>query len=324
MFLFDTFFERKSHYFLRLYLFCYNGRIKYKWILLKRSTAALLIAIMFHLIIAMGFWILAMVAPKIDKKVAQKEHRMKVSLKQNPKAKKDAVVKNKQKPKRVDKPLPKGEQLQKITKKKPIPYKPKHQPKTNTKPPQKPKPKPIKPSKPKVSSIPSKKPYVKIEDKNNTVVKKPQEKKSKLYDFLSKETKIEQTPQEKRQAVKRESRIASDVKKLYGSEWGDLSAGEQKYLIDNQEVMRRLTQQQLNATGRTDIPNNFRVNDKNIIEFYLHPNGDITDIKFIKKSQFYLLDDVTRDTIEAVYWKYPRPAQKTKIRYQVGYFLRGY
>lgn len=293
---------------------------------MKRSTAALLIAIMFHLIVAMGFWILAMLTPKIEKKTPQKEQRIKVSLKENPKAKRDAPLKNKHKLKqpKIAPPMPKGEQLNKLTKKPPIAYKKKFKPKTNSKPPKKPEPKPIKPSKPKVEPIPSKKPYIKVQDKNQSVQKPVEKPKSKLYDFLSQETKIEQTPQEKRRAVKRESKIANDVKKLYGSEWGSLSAGEQKYLIDNQEQMRRLTQQQLNATGRTDIPNNFRVNDENIIEFYLHPNGDISDIKLIKKSQFYLLDDVTRDTIEAVYWKYPRPAQKTKVRYKVGYFLRGY
>lgn len=291
---------------------------------LKRSTAALLIAIMFHLIIAMGFWILAMMTPKIEKKTPPTEHRMKVSLKEKPKATKDALVKNQKQPPKKALPMPKGKQLNNITKEPPIPYKKKFEPKTHTQPPKKPKPKPVKPSKPKTEPIPSDKPYIEIQEQNTTVNKKPEEKKSKLYDFLSQETTIEQTPQEKQRAIKRESRIASDVKELYGSEWGELSAGEQKYLIDNQELMRRLTQQQLNATGSTDIPNNFRVNDNNIIEFNLHPNGDISDIKFIKNSQFHLLDDVTRDTIEAVYWKYPRPAQTTKVRYKVGYFLRGY
>lgn len=300
------------------------GKLIIKWIYLKRSTAALLIAIMFHLIVAMGFWILTIITPKIEKKSPQKEQRIKVSLKENPKAKKDALVKNSRKQPKIAPPMPKGQQLNKLTKKPLIKHQEKFEPKTNTKPHKKPEPKPIKPTKPKVAPIPSEKPYLKVTDNNQTTPKPEEKPKSKLYEFLSQETTVEQTPQEKRQAVKRESRIANDVKKLYGSEWGSLSAGEQKYLIDNQEQMRRLTQQQLNATGRTDIPNNFRVNDENIIEFYLHPNGDISDLKLIKKSQFYLLDDVTRDTIEAVYWKYPRPAQKTKVRYKVGYFLRGY
>ena len=88
--------------------------------------------------------------------------------------------------------------------------------------------------------------------------------------------------------------------------------------------MRRITQQVLNRVGRVNIPNDLRVNRINVIEFYLHPNGDMTDFRFLKKSGFYILDDTTKETIEYAYSKYPRPEQKTLIRYKVGYYLRGY
>ena len=123
---------------------------------------------------------------------------------------------------------------------------------------------------------------------------------------------------------RRESRIPDDIREAYGDTFGQLSEGEQKYLLDNQEIMRRLTQAQLNDTGRTMIPNTLRVNDYNIVEFNLHPDGSMTDFRYVRNSGFFLLDEVTKETIESVYWKYPRPQQTTRIRYKFGYYLRGY
>ena len=87
--------------------------------------------------------------------------------------------------------------------------------------------------------------------------------------------------------------------------------------------MRRITQEILNRVGRVNIPDDLRVNSTNVIEFYLHPNGDMTDFKFLKNSNYYILDDTTKETIEYAYSKYPRPQQKTLIRYKVYYNLRG-
>ena len=61
---------------------------------MKRSTAALLIAILFHIVIILLFLLLGMRAPEI-KKVKPKESRIKVSLKEKPTARKDALEKNK-------------------------------------------------------------------------------------------------------------------------------------------------------------------------------------------------------------------------------------
>ena len=88
--------------------------------------------------------------------------------------------------------------------------------------------------------------------------------------------------------------------------------------------MRRITQEVLNRQARVSNINNINVNRTNIIEFYLHPNGDMTDFKFLEKSGYFILDDITKATIEYAYSKYPRPTEKTLIRYNVLYNLARY
>ena len=294
---------------------------------MNRSTAALLIALMFHIILIMLFLLLGLYTPKVEKVKPPEEHRIKVSLKEKPKVTKDAAVKNKVRPTR-HKLMPKGKQLKEIQKKPFI----KHTPKPPVKP-QKPvtkiKPKKVKPTKPKVEPLPPQKPYIPLKkkpiakvDENKT--KAPEKKSEKLYSFLSKKVAVEPTQKATTQSSKRESKLLSNIKDAYGQSFGELSPGEQKYILDNQEVMRRITQQVLNRVGRVNIPRDMRVNSSNIVEFYLYPNGDISEIKFIDKSNFYILDDTTKETIEYAYSKYPRPKQKTRIRYKVGYYLRGY
>ncbi|WP_345991089.1 hypothetical protein [Sulfurimonas sp. HSL-1716] len=296
---------------------------------MNRSTAAFLIASLFHLLLILIFILLARNIHIISHE-KQKENRIKISLKELPKPieKKDAGLIKKKEPD-IAPPMPKGKQLKKIVQK---PFK-KYVPKKTVKEvhkitinkPEKPVHKTV--FKPKAPAPLPKKPFIEVarsNDENKTVIKKKETKKhSKLYSFLSKEVPDGEKGSNTKQ-TRRSSEINQDIKELYGSEFGELSAGEQKYILDNTEIMRRITQQVLNRVGRVNIPNDLRVNRINIIEFYLHPNGDMTDFRFIKKSGFYILDDTTKETIEYAYSKYPRPAQKTLIRYKVGYYLRGY
>jgi len=293
---------------------------------MNRSTAAFLIALMFHLILVMLFLLLGFYTPKVEKVKPKEEHRIKVSLRERPKVTKDAAMKNQSKSKQ--KLMPKGKQLKKIQKKPFI----KHKPKPPVKP-QKPvtkiKPKKVEPKKPKVAPLPPKKPYISVKNKpvakvDENKTKATEKKSERLYSFLSKKVATKPTQKQSSQSSKRESKLLSNIKDAYGASFGELSPGEQKYILDNQEVMRRITQQVLNRVGRVNIPRDMRVNSSNIVEFYLYPNGDISDIKFIDKSNFYILDDTTKETIEYAYSKYPRPEQKTRIRYKVGYYLRGY
>lgn len=298
---------------------------------MNRSTAAFLIATLFHALLILIFILLARSMPILEKSKPE-ENRIKISLKELPKPKESKNAGIDKKPVTqpdIAPPMPKGSQLKKLVQE-PIKYIPKktvqepHKMAINE---QKEPKKIIEPMQQKTEKLPVNKQFIEISkaiDKNETVLKnKTESKHSKLYSFLSKEDPNQENSEDKKQ-VQRSSEINQDIKELYGSEFGELSAGEQKYILDNTEIMRRITQQVLNRVGRVNIPSELRVNSINLIEFYLHPNGDMTDFKFIKKSGFYVLDDTTKETIEYAYSKYPRPAQKTLIRYKVGYYLRGY
>ncbi len=294
---------------------------------MSRSTAAFLIALMFHLLIILLFILLGYYAPKVEKKEKPQEHRIKVSLKEKPEVTKSAPVKNKTTPKKAEL-MPQGKQLKRIQEKQFIEHTP--QPVVQ---PQKPvtkiEPKKIEPVKPKVEPLPSEKPYIPVKEKpvakaDQNTTKTMKKENERLYSFLSKKVDITPVDEKAEQTSKRESKLLNNIKDAYGETFGELSPGEQKYILDNQEIMRRITQQVLNRVGRVNIPQDMRVNSSNIVEFYLYPNGDISEIQFIEKSNFYILDDTTRETIEYAYSKYPRPEQKTRIRYKVGYYLRGY
>jgi len=304
---------------------------------MSRNTAALIIAVLFHLLLLLLFWLLNVLISQQAPEPAAQENRIKIALKERPEAKRNAAVDNKRPPQKKIPPMPKGKQLEKLpTRTQPLPTPQEQIPVASSaagEPRQNPAPvKPPRPETPvqKTRPLPPEKPYIPFvktpeaeqsPDSNATPVP---EAHRKLFAKLSKKQTTAERQSAAAASAKRESRIPNDIREAYGDTFGKLSEGEQKYLLDNQEIMRRLTQAQLDDTGPTMIPNNLRVNDYNVVEFYLHPDGSMTDFRYVRNSGFFLLDEVTKETIESVYWKYPRPEQKTLIRYKFGYFLRGY
>ncbi len=292
---------------------------------MNRSTFALFVALLIHLVLLLLFWMLGSLEPQI-KKEAPKETKIKVSLKELPKKfKKTGTTKKKiiKRPK-IAPPMPKGKQLKKIAKKQHIRLKPKQKKITPTLN----KPKQIKPVQkqkpiPKIKQV-EQKPFIPLlNDVNITSKPKPKKKEKSLYSLLSQD----ESSQEKKEFTKTRqsgSSIRSDVKELYGDEFGKLSPGQQKYILDNQEIMRRITQQVLTRVAGVNLPRDLNVNRSNVIEFYLHPNGDMTDFKFLEKSGYYVLDDTTKETIGYAYSRYPRPTETTLIRYNVYYNLARY
>lgn len=278
------------------------------------SFYALLIALLVHLIIILLIMMMNQLRPVVPPKTTPpepKEERFKLSLKEMPNNRPEAIIKN-DIPKIVPTlPIPRGEQLIKNTQ--PVPKPQAIQPT----PPAPPLTKPIPPSSEPI--VEPKKAFERhIAKPVATIERQPQVKKEQgLYDILSKPDTTEKT------SSTLNVKVNSDIKKLYGDKFGELSEGEQKYIIDNFEKMRRITQSVLTRYARSRIPDNFHANDINIVEFYLYPDRHISDVRFIKNSQSYLLDDTIKETIEIAHKDYPRPEQKTYIRYQVFYNLTG-
>ena len=275
------------------------------------SLYALLIAVLVHIIVILSLAFIEKITPippppPKDEKAS--ESRFKVSLKEQPKASKEALIKNNIPKITKARPIPKGEQLTTPTPQQPKPVPKQSSPAVQPTPPvQETAPPPPEPKKAFERHVAK---------EVATIERKPQPKG--LYDILS------QADPEVKTLSNPSIKINDSVKKLYGDKFGELSEGEQKYILDNQEVMRRITQTVLDRYGSSRIPDNLRVDETNTIEFYLHPDGSISDIRYLKHSRFAILDDTTKETIELAYAQYPRPAQKTYIRYRVWYNLRGY
>jgi len=293
----------------------------------NRSTFALFVAVLVHILVFLLLWILFSTASTdIHKQLKKQEKKIKISLKEMPiKHKKSGLTKKKIKEPTIAPPMPKGSQLKKIVK--PVKYEPnKPIKKAKLNKPKKVIKKKSKP-KPKIEPLPPKKPYIPLltEKKEHNITKplkkepKKKEKLAWLYEDVSKnESKT------KKKSTQSGSSISQDIKELYGEEFGKLTPGQQKYILDNQEIMRRITQQVLIRVARVNIPRDLNVNRHNVIEFKLHPNGDMTDFRFISKSGYYILDDTTKETIEYAYSRYPRPKETTLIRYNVFYNLARY
>lgn len=107
-----------------------------------------------------------------------------------------------------------------------------------------------------------------------------------------------------------------DIKDLYGEEFGSLDAEQRKFIKDNLSGIGRVTQRYLKYP---QIAGKMGQQGDNIVEFYLHPNGDISDLKLLTPSGFRLLDENSMHTIRIAYKDYPYPSVKTKIRIRVMY-----
>ncbi|WP_295053172.1 energy transducer TonB [Sulfuricurvum sp.] len=275
------------------------------------SLYAFIIAILVHVIIILLLILLDQFKPalppaKPSEPSQPHEERFKLSIKERPTTAKESLVKN-DIPKIIPKrSIPRGEQL--IKDAQPLP-KPQQQ-------------KSVQPTPPLPEPLPEpKKAFERHVAKTVAdIERKPIPKKEQgLYDILSKAD-----PSSQERPIRSSTKITDTIQRLYGDKFNELSEGEQKYIIDNQEVMRRITQNVLDRYGHSRIPDNIRINDTNMVEFYLHPDGSISDMHLLKNSQLSILDDTTREVIELAYAKYPRPEQKTLIRYRVWYNLTGY
>ena len=303
---------------------------------MNRKSFAFFVALLIHIVIFLILYIIAIQASKELTIHPKKEKRVKIALKdfkiQKPKKHKTSgQIKQKPKPSPIAPPMPKGGQLKKIVQK-PLPkYNPKQKKKTPhlNKPKNQAKAKEQQKPQKKVQKLPPSKtkpliPYEEKKSKEQNLTKQESKKKENpLYALLSQDHSNEE--QEQKQKTKTASSgVMQNIKELYGDEFGKLSPGQQQYILDNQEIMRRITQQVLNRVARVNIPRDLSVNTYNVIEFKLHPDGSMSDFRFIKKSGVYILDETTKETIEYAYSKYPYPKETTLIRYNVFYNLARY
>lgn len=165
-----------------------------------------------------------------------------------------------------------------------------------------------------------------IQDKQNTITQQHFDFNSlSLYNGSS---KSKQNTQNTKSRVKALTKFPSvdkiaqrDIEELYGEEFGDYGFAQQQFIVNNLRDIGRITQRYLQYPASA-----VRLGQEGVsaVEFYLHPNGDISGLKIIVSSEFMLLDRNSERTIEIAYKDYPRPLTKTKIRIFISYGLSYY
>lgn len=113
------------------------------------------------------------------------------------------------------------------------------------------------------------------------------------------------------------NKIAESVKRHYGDEFFALTSDEQKYILENLKTIRKINEVIGNRLLRSRPADEIDPTDSNIVEFYLYPDGSISDLYLYEDRQNNLLDSLTMDTIRLAHTKYPKPAVKTLIRIRV-------
>lgn len=113
--------------------------------------------------------------------------------------------------------------------------------------------------------------------------------------------------------------ITKSYIQLYGEEFTKYSDETKQYLKESLKSIGQITQRYLEYPYLAAYGGQ---SGTNVIEFFLHPDGTISDVQIKTSSGYNILDWNTKDTIEKAYKDYPRPKEKTKIIIYVNYILK--
>jgi len=111
------------------------------------------------------------------------------------------------------------------------------------------------------------------------------------------------------------------IKRLYGSSYSRMSSAQRKFIDENLRRILQISQQTLNYLGYPQEAAHFGEQGTNIVQFYLHPNGDISGLRLRRRTGSPSLDRQTIEVIKTAYMHYPRPKTTTKIIIYVKYRL---
>jgi len=111
------------------------------------------------------------------------------------------------------------------------------------------------------------------------------------------------------------------INKLYGKEFDSYSSQEKKFLKANLGRIHSITQKALSRNGYPESAIRMGQEGVNVVSFYLHPNGNITQLKLEKSMGHSSLDNNTLQVIRIAYSNYPLPQKRTKIKFYVNYTI---
>jgi len=166
--------------------------------------------------------------------------------------------------------------------------------------------------------------------KSTSIIQLPIVKKETLdlkQFFTLKQNEIEQRDQEieKQQEIQEELEeikklpaLTQSYIKLYGEQYFEFSENQRRYIKQNLNTIGKITQRYLEYPR---ISIRTKQKGMNVVKFYLHPNGDISELKITDSSHYTALDSNTIETIRIAYQDYPKPVEKVKIKIYVKYIL---
>ena len=158
-----------------------------------------------------------------------------------------------------------------------------------------------------------------VESFPEPVVRQPQKQPKKSSDGLA---SFLGTPSPSAPAV--QSFPSRKIQKLYGSTFHRFTPTQKKFIKNNLESIQRITQNILTRRGYPEGAGRTGQEGTNVVEFYLHPNGDITNLRLKQRIGYRALDDNTISLIRVAYKDYPYPSTTTKIIFYVTYSIYGY
>lgn len=110
--------------------------------------------------------------------------------------------------------------------------------------------------------------------------------------------------------------ITQSYLKLYGKEYDKLTNVQKVFIQNNIKTIVEITRS--HYTFPT-IALRLKKNDYNIVEFTLHPNGDISGLKIVQPGNYSFYDESILEAIQFAYKDYPRPKVATKIKFYITY-----
>ncbi|MEA3512623.1 MAG: TonB family protein [Campylobacterota bacterium] len=118
--------------------------------------------------------------------------------------------------------------------------------------------------------------------------------------------------------VKKLDSLTQSYIKLYGEQYFTFSKEQQNYIKNNISKIGYITQKNLTYPNIAARTNQYGIN---VVEFLLHPNGDISKLVLIDGTDYTSLDKNSIETIKIAYKDYPTPNETVKIRIYVNYVL---
>ena len=114
------------------------------------------------------------------------------------------------------------------------------------------------------------------------------------------------------------------IKKLYGSSFQRMTPTQQQFIENNLDTIQQITQETLTRRGYPEAASRTGQEGTNVVEFNLHPNGDISHLRLKTRIGYRSLDENTITLIRVAYKDYPYPKTTTKIVFYVTYSFYGY